>query len=402
MFINPLAQLPAGQQMFGNPSLPPIQHPIMKKDEPGGLKRYLNFIADYTGCGHWRMLWPEQVLNSYRQCVIQSSTVMVTDPKYFHGVKCVRVQRQATESQHQYLKFLKEKVGVRLIYEIDDICFGEDIPEYNAFRGAFVGDKVRAGVQSMMEYCDEMTVTNMEMKNYYLNKTSQTNISIIPNYPPRMWLGRLYDHKKISQLYDKHRKKPRVLYAGSSSHFDLHVRNNNVDDITHVVESIINTVDKYQWVFMGGYPAQLKPFVESGKIEYHKWTHLMDYPVTVKNLKINAMIAPLADNIFNRCKSDIKFLEAASLGIPILCQDLPTYKLCNTKFSTGIQMLTGLQHLFSDKKHYTRTSEKNLKIVENMWLENEPNRNKYLELYAYEYGNPERKELNKINDSKKD
>ena len=26
------------------------------------LSRVLNFYADYSGCGHWRMIWPESLL----------------------------------------------------------------------------------------------------------------------------------------------------------------------------------------------------------------------------------------------------------------------------------------------------------------------------------------------------
>lgn len=397
MFVNPLS--PGPQPTFGNLPLPPnLQKPVAKTNK-NELKRYLNFIADYTGCGHWRMLWPEQILNSYRHCVIQSSTVMITDPKHFHGVECVRVQRQATESQFNYLKFLKERMNVRLIYEIDDICFGDDIPEYNAFRSAFVGDKIRQNVQSMMEYCDEMTVVSDTMKKYYLKNTNQQNITVIPNYPPKFWLGRLYDYKQSVKNYEKHRKRPRILYAGSSSHFDLHNKNNHTDDITHICDSIIDTLDKYQWIFMGGFPSQLKKYVDSGKIEYHKWSHLIEYPEYIKNIGINAMVCPLADNIFNNCKSDIKFLEGASIGVPVVCQDSPTYDICNQRFTTGEEMLHQLNKILTDKKHFTKIIVRNHEKLNTMWLENENNRTKYHELYKYKYGTPERLLLNKVNDS---
>lgn len=399
MFVNPLNNNLA--PTFG--SLPlPVNNPPVKKSDDSKINRYLNFIADYTGCGHWRMLWPEQILNSYRHCVLQSSTVMITDPKHFHNVNCVRVQRQATETQFHYLRFLKEKMNVRLIYEIDDICFGEDIPQYNAFRDAFVSDKTRNGIQAMMEYCDEMTVTNSEMKKYYSTRTGQKNITIIPNYPPKFWLGRLYDYKHSVKLYEKYRKKPRVLYAGSSSHFDLHNKNNQQDDITHIIDNIIETLDDIQWVFMGGHPAALKKYIDNGKIEYHKWSHLIDYPEKLKSLNINAMVAPLADNIFNKCKSNIKFIEGAALGIPVICQDLPTYNISNIKFKTGKEMVHQLTRLFNDKKYYTSNVIKNYDKVTNLWLENENNRKKYHELYEYSYGTPNRLLLNKINDSEKD
>lgn len=404
MFVNPLMPTQA-QHTFGALPLPPQGQqttPRVSKTPDQELPRYLNFIADYTGCGHWRMLWPEYVLNSYRHCVMQSSTVMITDPKHFHGVTCIRVQRQANESQRAYLKFLKEQMGVRLIYEIDDICFGEDIPKWNAFRDAFTDDKIRYNIQSMMEYCDEMTVTCDSMRNYFLHKTNQKNITVIPNYLPKTWIDRFYDPKKISIRFDKNIKKPRIMYAGSSSHFDVRQKNNLQDDMTHVIDNIINTIDKYQWVFMGGVPLQLKKYVENNKIEFHPWSHLQDYPYVVNKLNIDIMIAPLQDNIFNNCKSEIKFLEASALGIPMVAQDIITYDRCKNKFDNGDEMVDQIQEILSSKKKYMSLCERNYDIVNRMWLENENNRLKYVELYGLPYGHSSRTCLNKINGYDKD
>ena len=42
--------------------------------------------------------------------------------------------------------------------------------------------------------------------------------------------------------------------------------------------------------------------------------------------------------------------------------------------------------------------DKNYKNTTAKWLENEPNRRKYCELYEYEYGSPDRVNINKLND----
>ena len=169
--------------------------------------------------------------------------------------------------------------------------------------------------------------------------------------------------------------------------------------MSHVIDGVLSTINKYQWVFLGGYPAALENLVQQGKVEFHKWAHLCDYPDIVYNLKINAMIAPLADNIFNRCKSNIKFLEASGLGIPIICQDIGTYDICPNKFTTNTQMLDEINKLFNNKKYYMNICESNYNKLCNLWLENIDNRTKYLELYKYSYGSPERVNINNINDN---
>lgn len=396
MFVNPLGN-PQNNSPFINPQINNIVNTPVKRAATD-CPRYLNYIADYTGCGHWRMLWPEQILNSYRQCVIQSSTVMITDDKHYHDVDCIRVQRQASPMQKTFLKLLKERTNARIVYEIDDICFGEDIPQWNPFKEAFTSEETRTSIQEMMEMCDEMTVVSESMRQYFLAKTKQTNITVVPNYIPKFWIGNLYNKKETSNNYTKYIKRPRILYAGSSSHFDIKLKNDQVDDMTHVVDYIIKTIDKYQWVFLGGIPPCLKKYTDNGKIELHPWTHLLDYPYKLKELKINAMVAPLQNNTFNRCKSDIKYLEGSSVGIPVICQNICTYNnIAKNLFTTGQEMVDEIDKLFSDKKTYMKTVESNYNTVRSRWLETESNRNKFLEIYKFSYGSPDRVELNKRN-----
>ena len=111
------------------------------------LSRVLNFYADYSGCGHWRMIWPESLLRVNQSFNISGGTVMIADPSFYADVKAIRIQRQATESQKQFMSFVKkikesQNDKMNIIYEIDDIIFIEDIPEYNKFRTAFADPKI--------------------------------------------------------------------------------------------------------------------------------------------------------------------------------------------------------------------------------------------------------------------
>lgn len=383
MFVNPLNPVSNIPFQYNPNNIQPAPvRPKTSKLPENTLPRYLNFVADYTGCGHWRMLWPEQILNSYRMCVIQSSTMMVTDPKHFTGVKTVRVQRQASPIQEKYLKYLKEELGLRLVYDIDDVCFGDDIPQYNPFRHAFTDPVINQGIKRMMKYCDEMTVTTEALRKYYMEQTGQQNITVVPNYPPRFWLGGMYDLKRIGRIYDKHIKRPRILYPGSSSHFDIHNKNNGIDDLSHINDYVVRTLKKYKWVFVGGAPVQLKKYIESGDIEFHKWSHLYDYPYEILKHEINATIVPLQDNIFNRGKSDIKFLESAALGIPAICQDIGVYNKCKNLFKTSSDLDKQLNIVLnSTKKKYISICERNYSIVERMWLELPVNREKIMKIY---------------------
>lgn len=49
-----------------------------------------------------------------------------------------------------------------------------------------------------------------------------------------------------------------------------------------------------------------------------------EYYDVLNKLKLDFVIIPRADNYFNRCKSNLKFLENSMLEIPSICQSFPT------------------------------------------------------------------------------
>ena len=75
------------------------QQPTVPQPPEIGMPRFMNYYADYSGCGHWRMIWPEQVMNAHNKAVVHGTTVMNGDARQYTGVKGVRIQRQATPQQ---------------------------------------------------------------------------------------------------------------------------------------------------------------------------------------------------------------------------------------------------------------------------------------------------------------
>lgn len=383
-------QPPVSQQQRPSPPRPP----------EADLARGVNFYADYSGCGFWRMIWPEHILNAYNKMVVHGTTVMCFDERWYSDVKAVRIQRQATPGQLQFVKYLRglsDKLNFRIIYEIDDIVFREDIPDYNKFKVAFTDPVIRNTSQEIMNLCDEMTVTCDFMKEYYKSKTGHKNVTVIPNYMPKFWMGHFYDEKEIGKRYEKNRKRPRVLYPGSGAHFDVDNRVKGRDDFGHVVDTVIKTRNKYKWVFLGAYPLQVKPYIVSGEMEFQPWTELYDYPQAVHNLKANVLVAPLENNTFNKAKSDLKYIEACALGMPGICQDLVTYENAPLKFTTGAEMVDQIDSVMKDKSTYMKTIRAGRRVAESRWLESTDNIDKYKELYNIPYGDPERLLLNKQN-----
>jgi len=366
------------------------------------LPRFINYIGDVSGCGFWRILWPELVINQNGMGVSSSLTAMVFDPNWYKDVKSVKVQRQASSHQKQFIHHLKEiqkQHGFKIIYEVDDVVFREEIPNYNRFKFAFDTDEIRSNCIEMINLCDEVTVTCDFMRRLYQEKTGKKEITVIPNFVPYSWMGHLYNKSRVYSEYDKNRKKPRVLYTGSGAHYDVDFKNNGIDDFTHVLDVVRRTVDKYQWVFVGSYPPQLHDLVQSGKIEYHKWCNLTDYPRYIAALNAQVSIAPLLDNNFNRAKSDIKLIEAFTLGLPCLVQDMETYKNAPEflKFTTGEDFEQKLESVLKNKAQYYKNVDMYRHIAAQRFLELRENIGCHFEAQTIPFGSSERKYLKRWN-----
>tara|TARA_R110002051_G_scaffold227016_4_gene289525 strand:- start:3307 stop:4530 length:1224 start_codon:yes stop_codon:yes gene_type:complete len=400
-FQQQTARLPFAPTHVGNPALHIPRPPPVPKDQghsPPNLPRALNFYADYSGCGHWRMIWPELLLNCYAKVNLQGGTVMIGEKNFYQGVKTVRIQRQATETQAKYIKWLKDvgkEAGFKIIYEIDDIIFKEDIPHYNKFRFAFEDPKIRQTSLEIMQTCDEITVTNKFMQDYYIEKTGNKNVTIIPNFIPKFWMDRYFNFENVRSNYQKFKKKPRVVYCGSGAHFDIENRIKQKDDFHHINDVIRKTVDKFQWVFVGGFPLTLRDLIKEKKIEYHQWSNLVDYPNYINNMNATVFYAPLEDSNFNKAKSDLKFIEACAMGIPVVCQDLCTYNTAFHKFKTGDDLINQIELLTRDSKKYNKEVKRARQYMKSRWMED--NIGFYAELYSFPYADPRRKNLNRLN-----
>lgn len=379
--------------------------PIVKTKEapplemPGqGLSRAVNYYADYAGCGWWRMIAPELLMNINNKGVINGLTTMVLDPRFYAGIKAVRLQRQATPMQLEFLKFLKqgsEYHNFKIIYEIDDIIVKDDIPDYNRCKVAFESEEIMKSCLEMMAMSNEISVTCQYMKDYYMSKTGNKNITVIPNYPARMWMDGHYDPRRIQQNYQKNKKKPRVAYIGSGTHIDVMNKTNQKDDFSHVVDNIISSRKDIQWVFIGCFPLACKPFIDRGEMEFVQWFPLLDLWKAYTTTDIQAVIAPLQNNIFNNAKSNIKYLEASTCGIPGVFQDLVTYKDAPLKFTTGSELIDQIKYLTKEENNYMKYSKKAREYADTMWLDD--HLDEFSELYFTDIKDNTRKSLLRLN-----
>lgn len=396
--------------MFVSPRSSPFVSPFPKSPYANtkseevvdpGIKRYLNFNASSgDGCMMYRRGFLSHHITMTGIGDSMSTTKMVLEKDFYRDIKTITLQRQASDHQKQFMQFLKSiqpECGFKLIYEVDDVVFREEIPDYNANKHGFDTDEVRQNCIDMINMVDEVTVTCKFMRDLYIDKTGKLEVTVVPNFMPYWWIGHQYNYKKICDSFEKYKKKPRIVYAGSGAHFDMKNLVGQKDDFEHILKFIIDNRFKYQFVFIGAYPPPLQPYVVAREIEFHQWKNLLEYPTFLSSLNAQLFIAPLQDNNFNKSKSDIKFIEAAQLGIPCLCQDLVTYSTAPDflKFKDGSELSDKIEKMLNWKNRsaYYKLVPDLRNVGASRFLELEQNVGCFMESLDTSFDSPDRKFL---------
>lgn len=344
------------------------------------------FPADTSGCNAWRNYFPMLTVESLNKDIIFNvNRRFIVDQSFFNGVNLNICQRQVSTPQaHYFNNFIipvSKAKGGWVIYNIDDCIHKDDIPKYNTAWESYQSDELMTNIKSMMDNSDFILVTTQELKDYYNTKFNVPNskIIIIPNYIPKWWMGGLYDKTNSIKLYRKNRHKPRVGIISSASHFNLNNKDSN-DDSAEISKFIRATCTKYRWVIFGSVIPSIIDLLQNRDVEFHEPCDIFHYPQALKNLNLQAIVAPLVDNIFNRCKSNIKLLEGWASGIPVIVQNLPTYsKYTDSVFSNNTELGEMLDKIIGNEYRYESTIDTNFAKMNDWWLEN--NLDKWMYLY---------------------
>ena len=389
---------------FGMPTPTYINKPFVPPPEmPGAnLKRALNYLADYGGCGYYRCMGPNFLLNLYQKAVVTETTAMILDPRYYQTIEAVKLQRQATPSQREFVKLLKEisnQKPLKLIYEVDDVVFADHIPLYNRNRDAFTSPEIQKSIREILEMMDEVTVTTDYFRDFFISQTGHKNVTTVPNYLMKWWFDRYYNLSDLVKKYDKNKKKPIIAIFASGTHVDILNRTGYKDDFEFIIDDVIKTRTEFQWHFYGSYPIKAKQYIDKGEIKFFKWSHLPDFAQTMANSGAQLTFACLQDNEFNRCKSNIKLIESGALGIPCICPNLVTYKESPLKYThnNGKEFIDCIKTALKNQSTYAEHCKTARSIADKYWLDDESNLMKHHEIYFSPFNSNERKFIKNIN-----
>ena len=221
---------------------------------------------------------------------------------------------------------LRKKWGFKLIYDMDDNIYAvsNDNPVVDTV------NKLRTNFEVCLRACDGLTVSVPNLKRLY----SKLNDNIYVN-PNGLDFG-LWDKLKTKKSV----RKIRIGWRGAYGHKE------DLEMILPVMKAIQKDYPNVEFVTFGwSYPQRFWK-------EHHEWVSLFDYPNMLSSLDLDIAVFPLMDSAYNRCKSNLAYLEYSALKIPTVLTPTENQKgMVALEARSSYEWYQALEKLIKDKKY---------------------------------------------------
>jgi processive 1,2-diacylglycerol beta-glucosyltransferase len=221
----------------------------------------------------------------------------------------------------EYSKVIEtaHKEGKPVVFDLDDLLFS--LPSYHPAAEHYTSSLVP--MFHAMSEVDLITVTTTKLKevlNSYFD-----NVVVLPNYlDDGSW-----------RLNPPNRVKPddgviTIGYMGGHSH---------EPDLEYIAPVLFDILARYpqnvHFQFWGTEPPEELRSLPQVSYTSTYFRAYKDFAEFFQKQSADIFLAPLVDNLFNRCKSPIKFLEYGALGAPGVFSNLETYNAIVTHGENG-------------------------------------------------------------------
>jgi len=207
------------------------------------------------------------------------------------------------------------RLGIRCIADFDDLIFD---PNYAAESPQALNNQAsisriqrkQTSHLKALEKCEFVTVSTTALGEHVSVLTGNTGaILTLPNGLSNVWLS----HNE-GLIPGSDAKNCFSYLSGSSSH------NHDFTQIEAPVSDYLKQHRRHRFSVVGSLELNTDHF-SSDQLETLAPVRFESLPRLI--LSANVTLAPLADTPFNRCKSHIKFIEAAAFGIPTISSRIP-------------------------------------------------------------------------------
>jgi len=283
------------------------------------MKAY--FISSkYDGCYYVRCLLP-LFHNGWDGAKRMLTDEQASSEKMFEGAvksDIVVFQRPDSEDKTKAIEILK-KMGKKVVFDNDDTYKPDSgYPKLDQIENKEQIEKINNELYKNIRQADLVTTTTEFLAEEY--RAINPNVVILPNcVDPFDW-----EEPKRNKG-----KKVRIGLVGSVAYGDYKEIGKYLgeltkrDDVTIVMFSLSNaklskdSKNPFIKAYREIYEESLQ-FVESHNIEWHSTVPMKDYSTKLNSLELDIMLIPRTENYFNKCKSNVKYLEAGMCEIPVI------------------------------------------------------------------------------------
>lgn len=266
------------------------------------LPMILAHAADRFGCGHYRVIQPLEALTraGLAEGVLSWNHLAPAELERCRPDSIV-LQRQVGDEQIEHMRRMHAFSQAFKVFELDDYL--PNLPLKSVHRAHMPKDILRS-LRRGLAYVDRFVVSTQPLAEAFAGLHG--DIRVVPNtLEPQLWTGLVAQRRQS--------RKPRVGWAGGAGHTgDLEV-------IADVVKELANEVE---WVFFGLCPAKLRPYIH----EYYENVPIDRYAATLARMNLDLALAPVEQNLFNACKSNLRLLEYGACGFPVIASDVRCYQ----------------------------------------------------------------------------
>ncbi|MCE7765142.1 glycosyltransferase [Pseudomonas putida] len=266
------------------------------------LPTILAHAADRGGCGNYRVIQPLDTLNreGLAEGVVAWNYLAPAELERYQPDSII-LQRQVGDEQIEHMRRMHAFSRAFKVFELDDYL--PNLPLKSVHRTHMPKDILRS-IRRGLSYVDRFVVSTQPLAEAFAGLHG--DIRVVHNTLDTRYWGDLKAQRRQS-------RKPRVGWAGGASHTgDLEV-------IADVVKELANEVE---WVFFGMCPDKLRPYVH----EFHEGVSIEQYPRVLASMNLDLALAPVEQNLFNECKSNLRLLEYGACGFPVIASDLRCYQ----------------------------------------------------------------------------
>ncbi|MGB3873645.1 MAG: glycosyltransferase [Stenotrophomonas sp.] len=298
----------------------PAYNPSLRLDVPGGFRlgesdfswqplpwrpipRVLAHPADPWGSGHYRVIQPFEALKAAGQAEgALYATLLDTVEQARIDPDVVVLQRRVADEELERMRRMPRFSHALKVFELDDYL--PNLPAKNIHREHMPRDILR-GLRRAFGLVDRVVVSTPALAEAFAGM--HPDIRIARNRLPPLWWKGLPAPRRNAGA------RPRVGWAGGLGHAG------DLELIAGVISELAGEVD---WVFFGMCPEPLQPYVA----ELHPGVDITLYPRMLARLNLDLAIAPLEQNRFNECKSNLRLLEYGACALPVVCSDVGPYR----------------------------------------------------------------------------